>query len=302
MGGKPKYQIAKTLVKPERREVYLLKGTDGSEVVLKVFFGSNPWMKKRFLREQIALDVLQGLAVPKRIKISRSEVAKLVKQKTFSFTAVERISYPDCYRRALSTAEALGLWAFTLEQLCAFRRRQVLYTEMKDDHVMLAADHSAAVIIDFNDCVMVEPSGQYPFEFLGVTPALAAPEFYFSKTLAESVVVYQAGMLLGSLINGYFRNVQLGAKEFDHIKRDLFRHKAQDIFDLFKKCVAKNPLERPQSFETLFSKLARCQLPAQSLKMWAELRNPYGQALTDLGFKEPVTSKISKLNSGKKAS
>jgi len=274
----------------ERSLMYKLKSQDGTEIILKIFIGKNPWQKKRMEREKVALYVLKGLAVPKLVRIPRKVVAKLVKSKNFSYTAMENVPWAGCFARIFSATQSLGLWAFTLEQLCAFRRRQVLYTDMKHDHIRLSKNLDSALIIDYNDCVMVEQSGLYPHTIMGVTPELAAPEFYFSTILSERVIVYEMGMLLGAFLNKYFHNFHQEPRAFKKMEAKLSSVDAQDFYFLLRKCISQNPLERPKDLEVLFSQFQQLELPSAAIHLWKKLRAPYLKPLAELGFKDPVES------------
>ncbi len=263
-----------------------------SEIVLKVKFGTDPLLKNSVEREKAALDILKGLAVPKRITVKRNEIAKLLKEENFFHIAMEWVPWKGCFGRSFPTEQALGVWAFTIEQMCAFRRKSVLYTDFKHNHLRLADDLSGAMIVDFDGCLMVEPKGLYPTDYLGFTAELAPPEFQFAKVQTERVMVYQMGMFLGSLLLKYFHNSDLNPESFKKIEKKLTKESVKGVYRVFEKCLSKNPLDRPRDLEALYYQIQQVTLPSVSYKVWANLRAPYQKQLSKLGFKEPKIQSI----------
>jgi hypothetical protein len=280
----------------ERKAMFVSKiSRKDSKVVLKVHFGNDPVKKNMLYREKVALEVLKGLAVPKRVFVSHDEVRKLVKEKQFSHIAMEWVSGKGCFGRKFSSSLSVALWAFTIEQLCAFRRRNILYTDLKHNHLRVSDDVNSAYLIDFDGCVLVEPSGIYPTYALSNTPELSPPEFNFVNTLTERYVVYQIGMLLGSFLLQYFHNNHINTTNFKRIKKKLKKSHMGEVFDLFASCIAKSPSQRPKNLEALFGRLEKIHLSEKSYLYWNKLREPFEKDLNQLGFHDISNSKIPQL-------
>ena len=259
----------------------------GAEVFLKVKFGKDPSLKETADRENVALEVLKGLAVPNRVSIPKGEVARMVKQKHFAHVAMQWAPGLGCWARKFPTHQALALWAFTVEQMVAFHRRDVLYTDFKHNHLRITDDFAHAEIVDFDSCVMVEKKGIYPTQYMVYSPDVSPPEFNFAKAHSERVVVYQMGMFLGALLLKYFHNSDLNEKNLKKIKSRLVTGHARDIYHIFEKCLAPRPVDRIKDLETLFSLIQKVTLPVRTYELWNKMRTPYKDSLAELGLLEP---------------
>jgi serine/threonine protein kinase len=289
---KRKKWTAKTLLDKGRVTVFKLNRPKDSSIVLKILVGGDPTQRNKLVRENVAMDLLKNLAVPRRIPINRAQVSKLIQEKKFSYTSMEWIPAKDCYNRSFTATQSLGLWAFVVEQLTAFHRRKILYTDIKRGHLLVSEDLCEARIIDFDSCVMVESSGKYPAHVLafGYTPQVAAPEFQFSPIHTERVIVYQLGMLLGSLLEEKFDNWNLNQVNFDNVREKLKKAKAEDIWKILLKTISKRPVVRPSDLEALFYIVQKCRFPSASYKIWQKLRTPFRKELLKLKFTDPMGS------------
>jgi serine/threonine protein kinase len=285
---------SKLLTERERKIVCKLNWPKDQAAILKVAIGKDPMEKSYMDREKIVLEVLKNLAVPKRKALPRIEVSRMVKNDNFAYVAMEYLPWKDCFDRSFSIAQALGLWAFVLEQICAFRRKDILYTDLKSTHLLVSDDLTEARIIDFGNCIKVESQGQYPIGTLGHSPLFGAPEFYFSVIHTERVLLYQAGMLLASFLFKKLTNPKLQPETLKKIKGRLLKNCLLEVNDILEKCLSKRPTDRPQNIETLFAKLQRINLPPDSYRLWVRLRAPYRKELSKLNFSDPEPQVILK--------
>ena len=269
--------------------VTCLNSKDGHKVVLKASLGRDPLSKYLIQAESIALEVLRGLAVPKRIPFSRTKAIKILGTQRFYHLAMEWVPEKPSSGRTFSTAQGIALWAFALEQMCAFRRKKVIYTDLKSDHICVSDDMTKAKFIDFDSCIMLEPSGRYPTMAFRYTANLSAPELYFSKMHSENVVVYQMGMLLGSLLLKSLSNSDLNDKTLEKIKMKFRKADCHPLYALFEKCISKSPVVRPKNLDSLFQKINSISLPKESYEIWNKLRAPYRKELLKVGFKDPTS-------------
>jgi serine/threonine protein kinase len=267
---------------------------NGAKIVLKASLGRDPLSKYLIDAETVALEVLKGLAVPKRISFSRKNATEILKTNHFYHIATEWIPYQSSYGKKFSATQALGLWLFALEQLCAFHCRKIIYTDLKSDHIYVSEDFLEARFIDFDSCIMVESKGVYPTRAFRYTAALSAPELYLYKCHGENVLVYQAGMLLGSFLMGEFSNPDINNELLLMIKTKFKKIHCEGIFKVFESCISRTPKKRPQNLESLFKLIKNLNLPSETYEIWAKLRSPYEKELSKLGLRGLQNQKIGK--------
>jgi serine/threonine protein kinase len=265
----------------------------GQTVFLKVRVGSKSgeyyWAEELWGREKIALSELQHFAVPKQVKIPKSVVQKWFNSNHVLYSALELLPGTDCNKLKLTVPQGIGLWAFMLEHLCAFHREGIMYVDLKPAHLIIESDLSAAHIIDFDRCVLVEPSGVYDMTIFVMTTNYMPPENLFMKTFTERTIVYQAGMVLGALLGwgNDFINQNL-SEAIPEVKKQLFENRCGGIANLLDGMLSANPSERPKDLESTFAALNMLELPAESVELWSKLRAPYRQQLAKLKLIGPV--------------
>ena len=180
--------------------------SDGTSIAVKIRFGRGLELRNLIQRERIALTFLAGLAAPRISRYSRAKIIKEFKQRFVNYIAMSFIPGSGSDRRNFKPADALGLWLFTLEQLAAFRKRDILYTDIKPEHILTTSDLEQACLVDFDSCFMAEPKRIYPRSELFISPLSSPPETFFVDNLTESFAPYQLAMVLGALILGSFYN------------------------------------------------------------------------------------------------
>ncbi len=268
---------------------------DHKPVVIKARNDTDKMSKHLIFKEKVALHVLKGLAVPKLIHISTKKAQKILKLKKFSHLAMEWVPFKGCWARQFTPAQSLGLWAFTVEQMCAFHRKGVLYTDMKHNHLRLSEDMTQACIVDVGASIMVEPKGVYDYYDFGQTNELLPPEFCFQRNQTERVLVYTLGMLLGSFLLKFFHNFHINPQAMKTAKSKLMSCHQKEAYELFENCISFKPQERPKDIETLFKKIEQLDLPEKSIHLWSTLRKPYEKELRKLGFKPVLETQNHKL-------
>jgi len=286
----------KLLADSGQRLRYKMTWKDGSKLVLKVNIGKNPMLKNFLDREQVALEVLKGLAVPERASLKRNDIAKILSlsknQKKFSYVAMEWVSWPHCWERNLTPDEALGVWVWALEQMCAFRRKGVLYSDIKAVHLLVSEDFTQAKIIDFDTCLMVEPEGLYPIDLLQFTPQFSAPEFCFLAEHSERILTYQMGILLGGLLVVGLDNARLNVESLEMMKSKFQKSNNTAVTKVFEACISHDPNLRPGDLEDLFAQVLKAGLSPATIRIWDQLRSPYLKKLLKLGFPEHISTQI----------
>lgn len=270
----------------------------GKKVFLKVGGGFNnypvPSIKDCVDRESTALKILKGLAVPTIVSIPRNEVRRLVKQASFHHIATELLPGRDCVGRKFNSDNALGLWAFALEQLCAFRRLDILCYDIKTEHLFVNEELDKAWIIDFDRCCLLEPSGKYDFVLLGLPVPFSPPEIIARYDVTESVIVYQMGMMLGCLLFGNFSNHVVNTVGLKAIGKRISQI-SPELSKFLVSSIAADHKNRPQTLEELFEKFKELRLPEKSLDLWTKLREPYIKKLNKLKFFNPSDARSPKL-------
>ncbi len=242
---------------------------------------------RRVRRDKACLQALAGLAVPRRVPLPVSCLPPKLPLR--EAVAEEWVPGAALDHAGLAPLELLGAWAFVVEQLAAFRRCEVLYTDVKCANVLALRRPLSARLIDFDFATAVSRSGRYGPEDFGYTQGFEAPEHARAETLDERAIVYQAGMLLLHCWTGA-RNEDLAhpRRGLPRLRRDLEKLAAEGAARLAARALARSPDARPRGFEELLAGLRTpgC-LPAGAREAWRVLRKPYERALARLRLDAP---------------
>ena len=149
-----------------------------------------------FERESLCLERLQGLAIPRLVKIPKRRVADIVGTSDIVFMAQEFLPGRPFVRMGLSHDAVLGTWLFIVEHLVAFRRVGIVYTDVKVTNVVLRDAHPNVTILDFGHAQAVASRGRYPNHAIAFTPGFEAPEQTSSRYTTERSLVYELGAML----------------------------------------------------------------------------------------------------------
>jgi hypothetical protein len=249
---------------PDGRAVFLKTGPDGAA------------------KEKTCLNALRGLAVPRRLRAPAGWSWAGLSAR--DLLLAERVPGGPLDRAGLSGAQLLGAWAFVAEQLVAFRRRQVLYTDVKCGNVLAVRRPFRVVVVDFDFAMAVERADRYPTESVGLTPGFEAPEQAGSRRVTERAVVYQLGMLLLHCWTGAENATARDAgRGLPRLRRDLLRLKAPAVARLVAASLERQPERRPRGYEAVLTalKVPGC-MPESARDAWSRLRAPYARALAAL--------------------
>jgi serine/threonine protein kinase len=237
-------------------------------------------------REKTALRLLQDLAVPKLVHIDPKQLGNSIP--ISSYVAVEWLSWNNARERDFNFVQACGVWLFVLEQLCAFRRQGVLYTDMKPDHVLLNANLSKCVIIDFDGATASNDQGIYNASLIVVTLPWLAPETPFKKILTESAAVYSMVLLLASFLKKGTNNYELDDKPWQKAKQQLKAKGQGKLVKLLNQGLSHSPKERPATYEKLLQGAQKSIASPAAFLVWEKLRKPYRAQLHELGLEGPT--------------
>jgi hypothetical protein len=237
-------------------------------------------------RERYCLGRLKGLAVPKRVPLARSELDGFLGGMAASAQTCVRGRELD--RAGLTPEELIGVWAFAAEQLAAFRRCGILYTDVKCANILAAKRPLAALIVDFDLAVPLSERGVYRTDRVGYTQGFEAPEQPESESVTERSLVYQLAMLLPHCLLGT-DNTSLGhpLRGLPALRRILAEMGAEGLARAVEDGLSWRTADRPRDYDA-FWRLVRGGdakvLPRAAEAAWTRLRRPYERRLSALGF------------------
>ncbi len=145
-------------------------------------------------RERTCLELLDGFAVPKLVTLPKGTLERHLGFEPAAFVAQSYVVGKPLHQAGLTPCELLGAWLFITEQLVAFRRHQILYTDLKPSNVIVRKPSLKLTQIDFDRAVAASEDGLYPGNVFGYTAGYEAPEHGKEAWLRETSVVFQLGM------------------------------------------------------------------------------------------------------------
>ena len=252
-------------------------------------------IEKVFSTERTALGVLRGLAVPQVFDMRLSEVPFMNGNHDLALGLSEgRAAFlietyeGETFHEHRSTKRMqphtiAGVWLFCLEQFVAFRRHQLLYTDIKCHNVVISSGRPRrVVIVDFDRIVpLASGSGWQNF---GATRDYEPPELR-SGPPSEASCVYQLALLLVHfLANGDNRTLRDENRGLPKVAAVLHRAGAAPLFKLVESSLRNNPRQRPRDYEAMLGAVKRMNIPSRSLRVWRELRAPYVSRLAEIGL------------------
>lgn len=238
-------------------------------------------------KDRACLSALNGLAVPRAVCVPKAwrwagvPAGRLVVEERLAGVALDHAG--------LSPMQLLGAWAFVAEQFVAFRRRQVLYTDIKCTNFLAARRPFKVTVIDFGYATAVENTDRYEHGTVGLTPGFEAPEHRTVPHVNERTIVFQLGMLLlhcwTGALNTQLHDCRIG---LPRLRRELERLHAPGVAELASAILAEKPSKRPSGYEAVLAALRRpgC-LPPKALALWRELRDPFERPLAELRLERP---------------
>ena len=238
-------------------------------------------------REKTCLDVLKGLAVPERIALRGGEFRRVIGARS---RAVGQVWVPgrDLDKAGFGPVELLGAWAFVAEHLAAFRRHQILYTDIKCRNIRARRRPLSVCLIDFDMATCLSRDGAYSTSVVGYTQGFEAPEQPGANRVTERSLVYQLGMLLPHCLLGT-ENSTLGdsRRGLAALRRTLGSLGAASVGPIVEACLSKRVADRPRDYESVWAQIrdgGRSPLPHEALEVWRALRAPYARRLAEVGL------------------
>lgn len=245
-------------------------------------------LRAEAMHEKTCIEILKGLAVPSLSPIPKRELAGYIRLPLSAGLAMSWVNGAPLEQAGLSPVEIVGAWLHVLEQLTAFRRSGLLYTDVKCLNVMARCKPLSVTIVDFNHVVPVKGSAVYaPYTF-GLTARFAAPEQFTEGPQTERSLAYQIGMLLAHCLVG-LNNARLRARvgSLVPLRKKLHKMGAGGLTKLVEDCLRSEPEMRPRDYEAVLErvrKLSPRELDPGIVQVWNKLREPFARTLSGLGL------------------
>lgn len=293
---------------PPRLEIISLKAAcawrmpnSNDRVFLKVAASGRPRARQRiwarYRAERVALEVLQGLAVPRPMHLDYAELARAVGALALLDKTSRALPWiAESYEgRAFHEHEVLtdpafllGAWLFCAEQVVAFRRHQLLYTDLKCNNIVARRRPLRVIIVDFDRVVPLAGNKKQAWAHFGYTPGFEPPEVRTSARPTEAACVFQLGILLAHFLAGTTTSRLLDPRHgILRASSVLDRMGAGNVGELVRACMAQKAGERPQTYERVFEEATRRRLPDSVLRTWRALRRPYATRLAEVDLEGP---------------
>ena len=239
-------------------------------------------------RERVCLDVLAGLAVPKLLELPEGALRLHLGFEPTAHVAQGFVVGKPLNKAGLAPGELLAAWLFLVEQLVAFRRHQILYTDLKPSNVLANRRPLKVTSIDFDRAAAATESGVYDASHIGYTAGYQAPEHGRGAWLREASVVFQLGMLLAAcwmgLDNSSLRDPEAG---LELLCEKVAAEGGAGLAELVRSCLAYAEEERPRGYEEVLERIKRAGENPESrqlVSVWKALRAPYEERLAGVGL------------------
>ncbi|MFI5349049.1 MAG: hypothetical protein ACHQ2Z_05870 [Elusimicrobiota bacterium] len=238
-------------------------------------------------REKTCLDVLKGLAVPERVPLRGAEYRRVIGARS---RAVGQAWIPgrDLDKAGFGPVELLGAWAFVAEHLAAFRRHQILYTDVKCRNILARRRPLSVRLIDFDLATCLSPDGAYSTSVVGYTQGFEAPEHRGAMRVTERSLVYQLGILLPHCLLGTDNSTLCDSRRgMPALRRTLKALGAASVAPIVESCLSPRVADRPRDYERVWAAIrggGRSPLPPKALEVWMNLRAPYTRRLSEVGL------------------
>jgi hypothetical protein len=237
--------------------------------------------RRQFDRENECLRKLRGLAVPRLVPISRRDLPIAFRDLPATYVATEVLAEHGPIDAIGLDPEALVAgWLFVVEQLVAFRRREILYSDIRCTNVLASKEPFEARIVDLEGCSPLVPPGK-PLVNYGYTVRLEPPELSRGYAFTERSVVYQVAQLLPHILRHRMKQAVIGNTS-PRWKGVLVSRGVGDLVSLAVRGTAPEPRHRFGTLEALHRAARSVSLPDSIAGLLAQLRAPYARALARL--------------------
>ncbi|OGR10089.1 MAG: hypothetical protein A2341_21345 [Deltaproteobacteria bacterium RIFOXYB12_FULL_58_9] len=241
-------------------------------------------LRNKYNVEKTCLEVLKGLAVPKILDFDPTQTPQFKEQKSIFCLAQSFAGKHAAHGLNLTIDELVGVWIFLVEQMAAFRRHQILYTDLKCHNIMGRTNPLQVTIVDF-DYGSPLISGQKHLERYGYTPGNQAPEIERGEKPTEQTLVFESGLLLFHFLTDQKQEMLKHPKYgLSHAVSIMKRLRVDDLIPLLVSCLEEQPHKRPLHYEEILEVIKATKLPPQIRKTWEQLKSPYIDRLAEVSL------------------
>lgn len=270
----------------EHKALWRLK--NGEKVFVKMFSSSVKSQINKIRgglgREETCLEILGGLAVPRLIKLKPKDLPKLAGKQKIYLIAQSFAGGKNIHNLKFTLQELVGIWIFYVEQLAAFRRHGIIYTDFKCGNLMGSRIPLKVIIIDFDYAFPLIP-GKKKLMCHGFTPGYQSPESTKGDIGTEASLVYECSVMLFHFLTDMDSNNLIRSPEgLNKAIKLLNEMNAPDMAKILVKCLDLNPLKRPKNYEDLLKHIKDAKLPPKVERIWKKLREPYIERLAEAGL------------------
>lgn len=264
----------------------------GTPIFLKYSASDRRWwvQRQRLIqrREVACLRILRGLAVPELARVPRPLLPGHVRDSTV-LLATEAIGNGAPVKRLQLTIEQrVGTWLFVLEQLVAFRRHGVAYSDAKVENLVATGDPLTIHIVDFGAAIAWSRRGRR-LPYIGHSFGNIPPELLLARdrALTERSLVFQATILLPQLLSKHDHSSFVGPKDLAMTNALLRRVDAGDLIPVLRAGLHRRVERRPRDYEHLYNAVLDRPLPHRIIEAFLHLRAPFARRLAGMGLENP---------------
>jgi serine/threonine protein kinase len=179
---------------------------------------------------------------------------------------VEKVSYPvlcmelleggDMFdriqeRKTISEKYIAAIFRDVIIALHGMHQRGFLHRDLKLENIMLSTNHddAKAKIIDFGNVVKMNSNGLYISDHVNGTIGYVAPESFLKKEYSSKTDIWQAGVVLYSILSGYqpfnpYKIEQCIEAKYMPMTGDGWESISSDAKDLIAKILVRSKTDR----------------------------------------------------------
>ncbi len=235
--------------------------------------------RRQFDRENAYLRKLRGLAVPRAVPISPRDLPIAFRELPAAYVATEVLTdHGPLDAIGLDPDALVAGWLFVVEQLVAFRRRGILYSDIRCANVLASREPFEVRIVDLEGCSPLVPPGR---PLVNYSYTVLPPELSRGQAFTERSVVFQAAQLLPHILLHRMKQDVVG-KTSPRWKRLVVSRGVGELVDTVARGAALEPRRRFGTLEALHRAARSMSLPDSIAGRLAQLRAPYRRALARL--------------------
>jgi serine/threonine protein kinase len=234
----------------------------------------------------MCLQILSKFPIPRAVDLNPEEIEGWAIPPGAPYLATEALPGGPLCRSGLSPMERLGAWLFMVECLVAFRRHELVYTDVKCYNVLVDRKSKTMSVIDFGSMVVLPQI--HKFRTFAHTDGFQAPEQITGLRASEATLVYQTAATLGCALVGFkSTDPHRRGHGVAALARSLSERGAPGLGALVRRSLDPDPAVRPKNYEDLLEAAVRSGIPPTARRFWRQLRRPSAEALEEVGLLGP---------------